>query len=95
MPGICKFIAKVRETGFIVNTPRRDHARTVLTPENIEALFDSVRESLINITHHRSHELNISRTSLLLNFEKDLGMTPYKVQSVQAKLKQSAAFSIR
>jgi len=34
-------------------------------------------------THHRSQNLNISRTSLKKILNKDLGMKPYKVQLVQ------------
>lgn len=83
VPGIRKFIAKVRGTGFIVDAPRRERARTVRTPEHIEAVAESVRENPSTSTRHRSQELNISRTSLRRILRKDLGMTPYKVQLVQ------------
>lgn len=43
--GIRKFIKKVRETGFIVDAPTRVRTPTVRTPENIEAVAVSVRES--------------------------------------------------
>ena len=49
-----KFIAKVRETGFIVKPPRRKWARKVRTPENIEAVAGSVRKHLPSSTLHRS-----------------------------------------
>ena len=41
MLGLGKFIAKVRETSFIVNVPKHEHALTVLTPKNIEAVAES------------------------------------------------------
>ena len=78
-PGIRKFINKVRETGFIVDAPTRQRARTLRTPENIDAVAASVRENPSTSTRHRSQELNISRTSLSRILRKDLGMTPYKV----------------
>lgn len=78
--GIRKFIKKVRETGFIVDAPTR--VRTP-TPENIEAVAVSVRESPGTSTRHRAQELTIKRTTLRRILHKDLSMTPYKVQLVQ------------
>ena len=59
MPSIRKFIAKVQETGFIVNATRRERARTVRTPENIKAVAESVLENSSTSTRHCSHEWNI------------------------------------
>ena len=61
---IRKFIVKVRETGFIVHTPRREKARTVRTPENIEAAAEGVHENPSPSARHCSQELNISLTSV-------------------------------
>ena len=77
-----KFIAKVRETNFIVDALRREHAGTVHTPRNIVAVARSVRRNPSISAHHRSQELNISRTSLCRIMRKDLGMLLYKVQLV-------------
>ena len=49
MPGTCKLISNVRKSGFITDAPRRKHIRT---PENIEAMAESVLENpLISICH--------------------------------------------
>ena len=56
---------------------------TVHTPENIVAVAESVRESPSTSIHRRSHQLNISETSLRRILHKDLGMTLYKVQLIQ------------
>ena len=51
MSGIPKFITKVRETRFIVNAPRHEHACTVCRMlVNIEAMLE---------THYRSQEMSI------------------------------------
>ena len=46
MPEILKFIAKVRETGFIVDMPKRKLTRTVRTLQNIEDVAESVHKNL-------------------------------------------------
>ena len=57
--------------------------KTVLTPENIVGVAESVCEAPSTISHRRSQQLNISETSLRQILHKDLGMTPYKVQLFQ------------
>ena len=57
VPGIRRFIAKVRETDSIVDAKRR--ARTVSTTEHIETVTESVRKYPSTSIHHRSHEMNI------------------------------------
>ena len=47
-----------------INALRRQFARTVRTPANIEAVAANVRENLLTSTRHRSQELNISRPIL-------------------------------
>ena len=59
----------------IVAAPRREPARTVRTPLNIEAVTKTVCNPSIS-THQRSQELKISSTALL----RVLGMMPYQVQ---------------
>ena len=58
MPGKRNFIAKVRETGFIVDTPRRGRARTV------KAVPESVYEIPSTTTRYRSQGLNILHINL-------------------------------
>ena len=60
--------------------------KTVLTPENIAAVAESVCEVPSTSIHLRSQQLEISETSLRRILDKDLGMMSYKVQLVQ-KLK--------
>ena len=52
VPGIRKFIAKVRAPGFIADAPRRKHTGTVRTPENIEAelLFTRIEHFTYQLT---------------------------------------------
>ena len=45
MPGVRNFVAKVRETCFIVDEPRCERACIVRTPDNIEAVAEAVRQS--------------------------------------------------
>ena len=75
MPGIHNFIAKVRETSFVATGPRRKRDRTVLLPENIQSVGESMHWNLSTSTHHRPHDSIIPGTSLYRN---DLGMTSYK-----------------
>ena len=53
------------------------------TPENIAAVRESVRETPPTSIHRRSQQLSISETLLGRILDKDLGMTPYKLQLVQ------------
>ena len=58
--------------------------KPVRTPENIAAVAESVCQAPSTSIHRRSQQLNTSETSLRRILHKDLGMTPYKVQLVQA-----------
>ena len=51
--------------------------------EDIAAVAESMREALSISIHRHSQQLTISETSLRRILDKDLGMTPYKVQLVQ------------
>lgn len=81
-----QFVKRVRKTGMLVDKPTRVRTRPVRSTENIAAVAESVRESPLTSTRHRSQQLDIPRTSLLRILRKDLAMKPYKVQLVQ-KLK--------
>ena len=76
-------VKKVKETGIIIDKPKREKPKTVRTPENIAALTESVCEAPSTSIHRRSQQLNISETSLRRILHKDLGITPYNVQLVQ------------
>ena len=79
-------VKKVKETGIIIDKPKREKPKTVSIPENIAAVAESVCGETSTSIHHRSQELNISATSLRQILHKLLGLTPYNVQLVQ-KLK--------
>ena len=57
MAGIQKFNAKVHETHFIQNTPRRESARAVFTSE-IEAVTESGRYYLVYYYRQYRHKYN-------------------------------------
>ena len=82
-PYVCYLVKKVKETGILMDKPKRVKRKTVRTPENIAAVAGSVCEAPAISVHRRSQQLNISETSLKRILHKDLGMTPYKVQLVQ------------
>ena len=67
---------KVKETGILIDKPKREMPKTVGTPENIAAVAESVCEAPSTSTH----QLDISETSLRRIL---LSMTPYKIQLVQ------------
>ena len=76
-------VKKVKETGILIDKPKRDKAKTVRTPENIAAVTESVCETPLTSIHRRSQQLNISETLLRRILHRDLGMMAYKVQLVQ------------
>ena len=53
---------KVKETGILINKPKREKPKTVCAPENIAAVAESVCEAPSTSIHRRSQELNISET---------------------------------
>ncbi|XP_018375528.1 PREDICTED: uncharacterized protein LOC108769183 [Trachymyrmex cornetzi] len=80
---IRKLVRKVREKGMLVDDRSGPRARTVRTPENIEAVAQSVRQNPTTSTRRRSQQLSISRTSLRRILHKDLGLFAYKIQMTQ------------
>ena len=76
-------VKKVKETGILIDKPKREKPKTVRTPENIAAVEENVCEAPSTSIQLRSQQLNISETSLRRILHKDLGMTPYKVQLIQ------------
>ena len=69
-------VKKVKETGILIDKPKRKIPKTVGTLENIAAMAESECEALLTSIHSRSQQLNISETSLRGILHKDLGMTP-------------------
>ena len=53
-------LKKVKETGILIDKPKRENTKTVRTPENIAAVAENVREALAISIHRRSPQLNIS-----------------------------------
>ena len=76
-PYLRYLVKKVKETGILIDKPKREKPKTMRTPENIATVAPSTSISC------RSQTLNISEPSLRRILHKDLGMTPYKVQLVQ------------
>ena len=69
-------VKKVKEIGILIDKWKREKPKTVLTPENITAVIESVGEALSTSIHRRSQQLNISGTSLRRILHKDFGITP-------------------
>ena len=76
-PYIRYLVKKVKETGILLDKPKREKPKTERIPDTINSSTS---------IHRRSQQLNISETSLRRILHKDLGMQPHKVQLVQ-KLK--------
>ena len=79
---LCMFVVlwkKVKETGILIDKPKREKPKTVPTLENIAAAAVSVCEAPLTSIHRRSQQLNISETLLWRALHKDFSMTPYKV----------------
>ena len=82
-PYVRYLVKKVKETGILIDKRKSEKPETVRTPENIAPVAERVFEKTSTSIHRRSHQFNISETSLKRILHKDLGMTPYKVQLVQ------------
>ena len=82
-PYVRYLVKKVKETGILIDKPKRKKPKAVRIPENVAVVAESVREAPLTLIHRRSQQLNISETSLGRILHKYLGMTPYKVQLVQ------------
>ena len=57
-PYVRYLVEKVKETGILIDKPKREMPKIVRTPENIAAVVASTS------IHRRSQQLNISATSL-------------------------------
>ena len=82
-PYVRYLVGKVKETGILIDKPKREKPKTVRTPQNIAAVAEIVCEAPSTSIHRRSQQLNISATSLRRISHKDLSVMPYKVQLVQ------------
>ena len=82
-PYVRYLVKKEKETGNLIDKPKREMVKTMRTPENIAAVAESMCEAPSLSIHRRSQQLNISETSLRRIMHKELGMTPYKIQLVQ------------
>ena len=63
----------MKETGILIDKPKREQPKIVRTPENIAAVAESVCEAPSTLIHSRSQQLHISETSLRRILHKDLG----------------------
>ena len=63
-PYVRYLVTKVKETGILIDKPKREKPKTVRTPENIAAVTESVCEASSTSIHRRSQKLNISETTL-------------------------------
>ena len=52
-----------KETGILIDKPKREKPKTVRTPEKITAVAESVCEAPSTWIHRRSQQLNISEIS--------------------------------
>ena len=86
-PYVCYLVKKVKETGILIDKPKREKLKTLRTPVNNAAVTENTCKKPSTSIHRRSQQLYTSETSLRRILHKDLGITPYKVQFVQ-ELKQ-------
>jgi len=84
-------VKRIRQTGSLLDKATRSRARPVRSTENI-AVAQSVLEQPSTSIRHRSQNLNISHTSLRRILNKDLGMKPYKVNSISARIEAACVF---
>ena len=55
----------MKETGILIDKPKREKPKTVHTPENIAAVTESVCETKSTSIHRHSQQLNISEISII------------------------------
>ena len=58
-PYLRYLVKKVKETGIFIDKLKREKPKTLLTPENIAAVAESVCEAPLTSIHRRSQQLNI------------------------------------
>ena len=83
VPYVRYLVKKVKETGLLIDKPKREKPRTERTPVNIATVTESVCEAPSTSIHLRSQQLNISDRLLRRILNKVFGMTPYKIKLVQ------------
>jgi len=64
---------------LLMDKATRFYSRPVRSIENVAAVAESLRDNPSISTRHRTHEFNISRTSLQRISTKDLVLTPFKI----------------
>ena len=85
-PKVRYLVKKVKETGVLIDKPKREKSKTVRTPENIAAVAE------VCVKRHQ-HQFTVVPTLehfgdvLRRILHKDLDMTPYKVQLVFTSLR--------
>ena len=60
-PYVRYLVNKVKETGILIDKPKREKPETVRTAENIAAVAESVCEAPSTSIHRRSQQLNFRR----------------------------------
>ena len=73
-PYVRYLVKKVKESGILIDIPKREKPKTERTPENIAAVEERLCEAPSTSIHRRSQQLNISETSLRQILHKDLGV---------------------
>ena len=62
-PYVICLVEKVKETGILIDKPKREKPKTLRTPENIAAVAETVRKAPLTSIHRRSRQLKNSETS--------------------------------
>ena len=62
-PYVHYLLKKVKETGILIDKPKREKPKTLRTLENIAAVAESVCEAPSTSIHRRPQQLNISEIS--------------------------------
>ena len=63
VPNVRCVVKKVKETGTLIDKPKREKPKTVRTHENSAAVAESVCEAPTTLIHRRSQQLNITETN--------------------------------
>ena len=92
-PYVRYLVKKVKETGMLIDKPKRKNPKTVRTPENISAVAESVCEAPPTSIYRRSQQLNISETSLRRILHKNAIHDRSFGSGVEANLPSNASFS--
>ena len=63
-PYVRYLVKKVKETGILIDKPKREKPKTESTPQNIAVVAESVCEAPLTSIHRHSQQLHISEISL-------------------------------